>query len=273
MVECGGLEIRYGVKPIGGSNPPLSVPRMNNQRFTKIMQVATARAYWIRPMMTGAIALLALCNSCALVPSSKTSALSSAWPEPVSQSEGDRSPFLPKRLPQDPQIQVYFNHTPTTAFTDPYRRIRRPGDDLEALIAAQINQATRSVDVAVQELRLPRIAEALVNRHRAGVRVRVIVENQYRQPWSAYSPQALEQLPPRERSRIRDYQKLGDRNGDQIVSPEEADRMDTMRMLARAQVPTIDDRADGSKGSGLMHHKFVIVDHHRAVPYYTIPWL
>ena len=25
VVECGGLEIRYGVKPIGGSNPPLSV--------------------------------------------------------------------------------------------------------------------------------------------------------------------------------------------------------------------------------------------------------
>ena len=24
MVECGGLENRYGCKPIGGSNPPLS---------------------------------------------------------------------------------------------------------------------------------------------------------------------------------------------------------------------------------------------------------
>ena len=216
-------------------------------------------------MMTGAIALLTLCNSCALVPSPRTKALSTTWPEPVSQSEGDRSPFLPKRLPQDPQIQVYFNHTPTAAFTDPYRRIRRPGDDLEALIAAQINQATRSVDVAVQELRLPRIAEALVNRHRAGVRVRVIVENQYRQPWSAYSPEALEQLPSRERSRIRGYQKLGDRDGDQVVSPEEADRMDTMRMLARGQVPVIDDRADGSKGSGLMHHKFVVVDGQRVL--------
>ncbi|MFS6827155.1 phospholipase D-like domain-containing protein [Cyanobium sp. ATX-6F1] len=33
-----------------------------------------------------------------------------------------------------------------------------------------------------------------------------------------------------------------------------------MAILQRAGVPLIDDTADGSAGSGLMHHKFMVVD-------------
>ena len=35
------------------------------------------------------------------------------------------------RLPQDPLIQVYFNHNPKANYTDPYRQIKREGDNLE----------------------------------------------------------------------------------------------------------------------------------------------
>jgi phosphatidylserine/phosphatidylglycerophosphate/cardiolipin synthase-like enzyme len=35
---------------------------------------------------------------------------------------------------------------------------------------------------------------------------------------------------------------------------------DALTILAEANIPLIDDTADGSKGSGLMHHKFMVVD-------------
>jgi phosphatidylserine/phosphatidylglycerophosphate/cardiolipin synthase-like enzyme len=92
------------------------------------------------------------------------------------------SPSLPA-LPQDPFIQVYFNHSQAAVYTDPYRDIRRQGDDLEQIIVDAIAMAQRSIDVAVQELTLPRIALALRDRAQAGVTVRIIVENQYNRVW------------------------------------------------------------------------------------------
>lgn len=207
------------------------------------------------PLLLGAIALL---TNCATVPNAPgTETLSEAWPD-ASPSAAQQS-NANSRSPTGP-IQVYFNYNPDAEFTDPYRHIQRPGDDFEQILADAINQATRTVDVAVQELRLPRVAQALIDRHRAGVQVRVIVEDSYRRPWSAYSKAELDKLEPRERGRIKNYWRLGDRNNDKTVSPEERDQTDTMHMLAKAQIPVIDDRADGSKGSGLMHHKFIIVD-------------
>ena len=35
---------------------------------------------------------------------------------------------------------------------------------------------------------------------------------------------------------------------------------DALAIVRSAGVPVIDDTADGSKGSGLMHHKFVVID-------------
>jgi phosphatidylserine/phosphatidylglycerophosphate/cardiolipin synthase-like enzyme len=54
-------------------------------------------------------------------------------------------------------------------------------DDLQAVIVAFIDGATEYLDVAVQELDNPAIAEALIRRRRAGVRVRIILNHSYLQ--------------------------------------------------------------------------------------------
>jgi competence ComEA-like helix-hairpin-helix protein len=168
-------------------------------------------------------------------------------------------------LPQDPDIQVYMNQNRAAEFTEPYRKIARKGDDFERLIVDTIEGANSSVDVAVQELRLPEIAAALVERKKAGVRVRVILENSYSRPWSEFKPAEVSQLPERERQRYNEFLKLADSNGDGQLSPQEIKQKDALVILRDAGVPVIDDRADGSKGSGLMHHKFVIVDGARLI--------
>lgn len=125
-------------------------------------------------------------------------------------------------LPQDPHIQVFFNQSEASVYTEPYRGITRYGDNLEQVIIEAIAQATVSVDIAVQELNLPGIAEALAESQQRGVNVRLILENQYATP--------------------------------------ETDSRQALTIIREAQVPQIDDTADGSQGSGLMHHKFVVID-------------
>ncbi len=168
-------------------------------------------------------------------------------------------------LPQDPYIQVYMNHSQAADYTEPYRKISRLGDDLENLIVEAIASATSSVDVAVQELRLPKIAAALVDRHKAGVKVRVILENNYSTPWSEITETKQGKFTDRERDRYAEYRRLADANGDNQLSPEEIKQGDALVVLRDAGVPVIDDTADGSKGSGLMHHKFVILDGQRLI--------
>ena len=168
-------------------------------------------------------------------------------------------------LPQDPDIQVYMNQNRAAEFTEQYRNIARKGDDFERLIVDTIEGANSSVDVAVKELRLPEIAAALVERKKAGLRVRVILENSYSRPWSELKPAEVSQLPERERQRYNEFLKLADSNGDGQLSSEEIKQKDALVILRDAGVPVIDDTADGSKGSGLMHHKFVIVDGARLI--------
>jgi hypothetical protein len=66
------------------------------------------------------------------------------WSQRPSRSAPKSTP-----LPQDPQIQVYFNHNPSTSYLEPYRPIQRFGDDLEAIIIQEIDRATQSIDIAV----------------------------------------------------------------------------------------------------------------------------
>lgn len=162
-------------------------------------------------------------------------------------------------LPQDAYIQAYFNHSEATFYTEPYRFQERMGDNLEQVVIDAIQSADESVDVAVQELRLPGIAIALRERQQAGVKVRVILENSYRQPLSEMAVSGTE-MDERERDRYEDAIQLIDQNRDGQLSPEEIAQNDAIVILEQAKIPILDDRADGSRGSDLMHDKFVIVD-------------
>ncbi len=165
-------------------------------------------------------------------------------------------------LPQHSDIQVFFNHRHTgeKQYTDSYRKIQRPGDNLEAVIIEAINSAQVSIDVAVQEFQLPEIALALSKKKQQGVKIRVIVDNNYSRSWSDYSQQEIERLPARERDRYERYFQLIDANQDGNLSKEEIANRDALVILQNSDIPLIDDTADGSKGSGLMHHKFIIID-------------
>ena len=92
-------------------------------------------------------------------------------------------------LPQDPLLQVYFNQSIASSYTEPYRQQTRFGDDLEKLVAVAIASAGSTVDVAVQEFRLPGIARVLAARGRSGIKVRLIVEHMYSRPWSDFTAQ------------------------------------------------------------------------------------
>ncbi|MEA5421004.1 phospholipase D-like domain-containing protein [Spirulina sp. CCNP1310] len=166
-------------------------------------------------------------------------------------------PQRPAPLPQDPQIQVYMNQNLAQGadYRDPYREIERPGDDLEAVILSQINGAKTSIDLAVQELRLPGIAQALVAKQQAGVKVRVVIENSYHRYWHESDSGS---------SSSSDFQRevlaFVDTDGDGQVSAAELAVRDAIAILRNGRVPLLDDTADGSRGSGLMHHKFMIID-------------
>jgi phosphatidylserine/phosphatidylglycerophosphate/cardiolipin synthase-like enzyme len=153
--------------------------------------------------------------------------------------EGAAAGALP--LPRD--IRVAFNHRGESRYRSPLSARWRQGDDLEQLILEAIRGAQREILVAVQELSLPRVAEALADRHRQGVRVRVVLENTYSTPWSDQHPA---DLPPHQRLRLAQLRALG--QGDAVA------------ILRRAGVPMLDDTADGSAGSGLMHHKYLVAD-------------
>ena len=165
----------------------------------------------------------------------------------------------PRALPQDPSLQVYFNQSIASSYTEPYREQTRTGDNLEEQIVKSINSARSSVDVAVQELRLPRIAQALAHRHRSGIKVRLIVENLYNRP-IALTARQLAVLPKREQERYAELVQLADANKDGKLSDAEISNGDALAIVRDAGIPVLDDTADGSKGSGLMHHKFVVID-------------
>jgi phosphatidylserine/phosphatidylglycerophosphate/cardiolipin synthase-like enzyme len=169
------------------------------------------------------------------------------------------------QLPQDESIQVYFNHNQAAQFTEPFRAKTRQGDDLAAILIAAIAGARSQIDVAVQELQLPNIAQALVAKSQAGVKVRVILENNYSRPASELTAAEVGNLPARAQERYREFQQLVDLDRDGTLSPTEINQRDALVILRNGGVVVIDDTMDGTKGSGLMHHKFMVVDGHQTI--------
>jgi phosphatidylserine/phosphatidylglycerophosphate/cardiolipin synthase-like enzyme len=168
-------------------------------------------------------------------------------------------------LPQDPSIQVYFNHDRSVEFTEPYRHKTRLGENLAARLINAIDTATTQIDVAVQELQLPNIATALAAKSQAGIKVRVILEHNYRRPLSELTATEIEGLKPRDLQHYQEFQKLVDLDGNGTLSPAEINQRDALIILQNAKIPIVDDTADGSQGSGLMHHKFMVVDGHQVI--------
>lgn len=168
-------------------------------------------------------------------------------------------------LPQDDAIQVYFNHSEASDYQEPDRALKRSGDDLEQLLITTIATAKTDIKIAVQEFRLPRIAKALADRAQAGVRIQVVLENQYSTPYSRFTPDQVATLDQRERQRYDDNKALIDANQDGILTPEEIQTRDALVMLDQAKISRQDDAANGSKGSGLMHHKFMVIDHQTTI--------
>jgi phosphatidylserine/phosphatidylglycerophosphate/cardiolipin synthase-like enzyme len=167
---------------------------------------------------------------------------------------------LQSPLPQDPYIQVYFNHSQASVYTDSYRHIQRHGDDLEQTIIDAINQAQSQIDVAVQEINLPNIALALKAKAESGVTIRIILENQYNRVWQPLDSSRFSQLEERDRGRHSERQQLIDTDHNGKITATELDNGDAIRILQQSGIPIVDDTADGSKGSGLMHHKFMVID-------------
>jgi len=149
-------------------------------------------------------------------------------------------------LPLPAGIQVAFNHRLGSHYRSPVSGRWRQGDDLEAMVLQAIAEAREEVLVAVQELSLPRVAQALVAARQRGVRVAVVLENSYSAPWSRLGAIERAALTPHQRHRIEQLEALG--QGDAVA------------ILLDGRVPLLDDTADGSRGSGLMHHKFLVAD-------------
>ncbi|MCB4400585.1 phospholipase D-like domain-containing protein [Synechococcus sp. MU1625] len=163
----------------------------------------------------------------------------------------------PAALALPNKIDVVFNHNATSRYRSPLTGAWRNGDDLEQWLISSIDAANQEVLVAVQEISLPRIAVALIAAKHRGVLVQVILENNYSASWSEQRPSRLNQ---RERHRWHQLNRLADSDGDGTTSPEEAFRGDAVALLQAAQIPLLDDTEDGSSGSGLMHHKFLVID-------------
>ncbi|MBW4547919.1 MAG: phosphatidylserine/phosphatidylglycerophosphate/cardiolipin synthase family protein [Symplocastrum torsivum CPER-KK1] len=149
-------------------------------------------------------------------------------------------------LPQDPAVKVYFNHNQSSLYEDPYRRFKRKGDNLEQQIIDAINQADSTLDLAVMEFRLPNVAKALIAQHLAGVKVRLLIDNKYNKALADYTPEVIAKMNQHDKSAFEELKRYPS---------------DAMALLRESGIEIRDDTSGGAtKGSGLMHHKFIVVD-------------
>ncbi|MBD1808846.1 hypothetical protein H6F98_25820 [Microcoleus sp. FACHB-SPT15] len=149
-------------------------------------------------------------------------------------------------LPQDPAVKVYFNHNQASLYEDPYRHLKRKGDNLEQQIIDAINQADSTLDLAVMEFRLPNVAKALIAQHLAGVKVRLLIDNKYNKALADYTPEEIAKMNQHDKSAFEELKRYP---------------ADAISLLRESGIEIRDDTSGGAtKGSGLMHHKFIVVD-------------
>lgn len=162
-------------------------------------------------------------------------------------------------------IQTYFNQRAGTSFTEPYRQITRPGDDFEKVLVNELNQARVSIELANTALTLPHVGQALATAQRRGVKVRVILDNTYNRDWAALEPDEVASLNDEDQALWAEVDNLVDTDHDGDLSEAELASNDIPTLLRQSGISVIDDTEDGSKGSGIMHHKFVVIDGQRVV--------
>jgi phosphatidylserine/phosphatidylglycerophosphate/cardiolipin synthase-like enzyme len=105
----------------------------------------------------------------------------------------------------------------------------------------------------------------LAAKSQAGIKIRVILEHNYSRSPSELTAAEIAGLSSREQERYQAYQKLVDIDNNGTLSAAEINQRDAITILRNAQISILDDTADGSKGSGLMHHKFMVVDGHQVI--------
>ena len=160
-------------------------------------------------------------------------------------------------LPLPQNVQLHFNHRDGARYRSPLTGQWRNGDNLEEQLIGQIDAAQQEVLVAIQELTLPQISKALIRAKQRGLHVQLVLENNYSKPWSRQHPSDLS---VHSRRRLQQLQLLADSNRDGILTSEEQLAGDAIALLRSGGIPVVDDTEDGSRGSGLMHHKFLVVD-------------
>ncbi len=158
-------------------------------------------------------------------------------------------------------VQAYFNHYQQESYEDPYRKIYRRGHNLEQVLIDAVMSAEKTIYIAVQEIRLPNLAKAIVRRKKQGLDVRVILENHYNNTIRTIGGDPNDGDPDEhESSKYIEFFALVDMNRDGEITKEEQAQRDAIYILRTGGVPVKDDTFDRSTGSGLMHHKFVVVD-------------
>lgn len=159
------------------------------------------------------------------------------------------------------EIRTYFNQRPKITYTEPYRKITRNGDNLEQVLINLVNSARKSVYIAVQEFRLPLLADALIAKRKEGVDVRIVLEHDYNNTIPEQTDNTSGNNESQyEASKIAELRAFVDINKNDKLEVDELLKRDAIYKLRQAKLEVIDDTANGSRGSALMHHKFVLVD-------------
>lgn len=157
-------------------------------------------------------------------------------------------------------IEVYFNNKKSVSYQDPYRKKVKQGENLEQVILDKIEGAQKSIYIAVQELRLPLVAKMLVKKLKDGVDVRLILENEYNNTIQRLSTSSEDEQNDHSVAKYKALFNFIDKNQNGITSKAEMLDRDAVYILNKGKVPTIDDTFDDTSGSGIMHHKFVVID-------------